>query len=476
MEPGQTARKGSIPLAAIGAGLYWGASMHVLSGLGQPGSISISPAGQLIECSSYISQLIIVSLALLMTVFARHLRNTWPFRALALAAIAANLIPSAFSLLGIITTGREPSVFLSILQGTGMAACVTLWGLRFASLNKREAASEIVFVTCIGFLSFYLMLLFDNLLGSTFDQFCFAFSLVCFVLTDCPIHKIPRDIQWDRVPEIIGFYITRALTGLLLGLSNALCDSHQTAVVPWPILAIVILGISLFVARQLRVKTDGLVFTSFLPIVSIGLFIIPCDGRAGSSAFSSVSTAIIWFAWIALSSFQLSEYKDRFGMDEVSLSCSEKAVIMSCWSLGSLLGQTSIGYFGSEAMHRSADLLGPVVCYGFGLMCAYAMWKIAHAREHARIISEALIPEQQRRDKIYETIAQEYGLTEREREVLSLLAEGHSRAYIQDALCVSNGTAKAHTAHIYQKLDVHKREELISLVESTRKRQDHIDI
>ena len=53
----------------------------------------------------------------------------------------------------------------------------------------------------------------------------------------------------------------------------------------------------------------------------------------------------------------------------------------------------------------------------------------------------------------------------RGREVMSILAEGYTRAYIRGALDVSDGTAKAHIRHVYKKLDIHAREELFDLVE-----------
>lgn len=45
-------------------------------------------------------------------------------------------------------------------------------------------------------------------------------------------------------------------------------------------------------------------------------------------------------------------------------------------------------------------------------------------------------------------------LTEREREILSLLADGYERKAIADQLNISNATVCTHVAHIYEKLKV----------------------
>jgi two-component system response regulator NreC len=52
-------------------------------------------------------------------------------------------------------------------------------------------------------------------------------------------------------------------------------------------------------------------------------------------------------------------------------------------------------------------------------------------------------------------------LSEREREVFQLVAEGHSNKSVAELLCVSPTTVETHRAHILQKLDVHSTAELV---------------
>lgn len=56
------------------------------------------------------------------------------------------------------------------------------------------------------------------------------------------------------------------------------------------------------------------------------------------------------------------------------------------------------------------------------------------------------------------------GLSPREQEVLRLAAEGRSARYIADELTISFNTARSHLRRIYEKLDVHSKQELISLM------------
>ena len=62
-------------------------------------------------------------------------------------------------------------------------------------------------------------------------------------------------------------------------------------------------------------------------------------------------------------------------------------------------------------------------------------------------------------------LADAYGLTPREREVLTEWASGHNAAYVADTLSISLSTAKTHIAHISQKTGTHGREELLRLLD-----------
>ena len=63
-----------------------------------------------------------------------------------------------------------------------------------------------------------------------------------------------------------------------------------------------------------------------------------------------------------------------------------------------------------------------------------------------------------------EKISEEYHLSERECEVLYLLATGNSGRTIQELLTISYNTVKTHMQHIYTKLGIHSRKELELLV------------
>ncbi len=63
-------------------------------------------------------------------------------------------------------------------------------------------------------------------------------------------------------------------------------------------------------------------------------------------------------------------------------------------------------------------------------------------------------------------VRENYGLTKRESEVLELLAEGRSSSYIAGELVLSEHTVRSYVKNIYQKLDVHSKQDLIDFMKA----------
>ena len=107
---------------------------------------------------------------------------------------------------------------------------------------------------------------------------------------------------------------------------------------------------------------------------------------------------------------------------------------------------------------------------------------LRHARSAASISGNALEKETKRparirseqeepsyRDRISKQAAalqRHYRLSARETEVMELIARGNSVARIAEELVVSENTIRTHSKRIYTKLAIHKKQELLDLIES----------
>lgn len=88
------------------------------------------------------------------------------------------------------------------------------------------------------------------------------------------------------------------------------------------------------------------------------------------------------------------------------------------------------------------------------------------AEDTAETAPEADAPTAGRIEQHCAAVARDFGLTPRESEVIVLLAYGRTLAIIARDLHIAQGTARTHIENIYRKLDVHKQQELIDLVDS----------
>lgn len=75
----------------------------------------------------------------------------------------------------------------------------------------------------------------------------------------------------------------------------------------------------------------------------------------------------------------------------------------------------------------------------------------------ARLSGRPVGHEFEKNNRVIETL----GLTDRELQVLDLLAAGNSNKEIADRLFVSTSTVKTHLVHLYQKLDVLRRTQAV---------------
>lgn len=67
-----------------------------------------------------------------------------------------------------------------------------------------------------------------------------------------------------------------------------------------------------------------------------------------------------------------------------------------------------------------------------------------------------------------EEVALKYGISPREREIISMMVQGHPNRTIGEKLFISSTTVKNHIYHIYQKTGVTNKVQLINLMNSPK--------
>ncbi len=108
------------------------------------------------------------------------------------------------------------------------------------------------------------------------------------------------------------------------------------------------------------------------------------------------------------------------------------------------------------------------IAVGYGFLAAYCH----KARfPEVGVEDEGLLPMPETKGlwkKRCRAAAEQHDLSERQYEVLVLVAQGRSAKYIEQALTISLSTVQTHIRNIYHKTGVHSRQELLSLIENTK--------
>ena len=137
-------------------------------------------------------------------------------------------------------------------------------------------------------------------------------------------------------------------------------------------------------------------------------------------------------------------------------------LIRTVWALAALagigLGHAIVSAETSSGLQALTVGIGLAVAFVFTFVFTDRDCIAVLARMPKRAVASPF------RDKM-RSVGARFGLSERELEVMTLVAKGRSAARIADDLSVSPATVNSHISHIYRKLDVHSRQELLDLVE-----------
>lgn len=276
---------------------------------------------------------------------------------------------------------------------------------------------------------------------------------------DRPAPSSRRLIPWK-------FFLILALFELVASYSSAhireaypsLIGSHST----WTTLVggLVLFAWVWWFSNRLPLST---IYRAPAILVCCGLLIVPLFGIGGGVA-GSFCTALGVMLFNALVLLFLCDISKRFGVSALLLFGIEEALLLVGWvGKGAALALDGQGWFGSSGPAVGAVAAVAVIAVVTALVLNRReideRWGIAFLGKRP--------PEENERTRLERRcaqVAEEHRLTPREREVMELLAQGKSLSGVANELIIAEGTAKAHTRHIYEKLGINTRQELLDLL------------
>lgn len=379
---------------------------------------------------------------------------------LGLAAIASVilLLPQAI--------GSLPPALDMGLRMYAIAVPMVVWAFAFASMDKRRAGQNVA-ATMLASACAVLLLVGALEIAPHLTGLPHALTALSALIAGSG-HV--RFLNQRRAPVegtrcvLISFVLSRCACGACIGLCLAAPFAPTTADVSPALVAIGVAALA--IASWMYVRSLDTLYAALpaLLFLSVGAVFLPFFGGS-ITVGAGTCTALAWFAWAAFSAFQLSDLKERCGMAEITLCLVEKAVLSMA-----ILGGCAAFYLAKACIpSKLLETGAPFVLFGSTLLLilaiSYAMARLVSARKEDEMHDRLAQTRAERLQAVFDQLATEFGLSGREQEVLTMLADGYTRTYIRETLGISDGTAKAHIAHVYAKLDVHRKDDLLDLID-----------
>lgn len=235
--------------------------------------------------------------------------------------------------------------------------------------------------------------------------------------------------------------------------SFAAAISAETAAV---ILAGVVLMLVAVVARA-DVNIKNVIVWS-VPVVSAMCLLVPLSGPELHCAFLGISTTC-YTTGILLLQIISSDY----GKERIWLSSATYGIISGC-----TCALASLGYFTPlSEISRLSNLpeyaIAALICMAALVFSLIVERAIKTTSKTQQGIDTPLSTE-----SILQCMAEEYSLTQRETEVLLLMANGRDIPAISKMLVLSQNTIRTHCKHIFAKMHVHTRQECLDIIEAKK--------
>lgn len=224
--------------------------------------------------------------------------------------------------------------------------------------------------------------------------------------------------------------------------------------------ALVIIVAIVMLSRRVEFET---IYGSWLPFLSAAFLLLPVllpSDMGNYQAFSSFSANFGYTASEIFVMTMIGSICYHYGASAIWLFGIERGVRALAMLIGRRLQTVVVG----AGMPIAPLVMIAVLAATFMVFSEKRLdsaWGVRIQSDDSSASSEVV-----RRNTLVKRcsdLARQYSLTQREEEVLILLAEHKTAGDIEHELLIARGTAKAHIGHVYQKLGIHSREELFEI-------------
>ena len=314
------------------------------------------------------------------------------------------------------------------------------------------------------------------------------------------VASVCAGIGYDKEPRSTMLFIFGGLAvfGLALGISRGFpagepvpMDALQRVVHQMGVVVISLFIIWWFIVKRKRLSFSFL-WRIEIMLVAAGMLILSVfPGHFTGLAIATVNiadTLMLGVLWITLQDVARHTTTDVYAVygfawaSRVLSRDAGRVLIMvlgamgaSSYAVTAVIGIVVFALAASMALLLSDGILKLRPLFTEDVAAPAPRSAVSAAREARRAEMEgagastpapAAMPSAQAQPDPQEWFRDAFDLSERETEVALLIAQGRSKSYIAEALCLSENTVRTHAKNVYTKLDVHSKQELIDLLQN----------
>ena len=435
-------------------------------------------SGVMCRCAFVVGALCVVPFKRQISIFLRSQKRVSVYLTSSIGAVFLLTLAAPFELPAIATYLRWACA--------GCAYCFlsNFWVLYRSRMNSYQMKSFIS-LSLLGALILYLAVV------SAYQEVRVLFYLACLLGSICTSVLFHLNIPYDfslyktydemrhipfsvEFPNCIYIFISNAFRMFIL--FTILAFQGSDPLFPFSglvvVVSIVLIAIGIFDSRRKRYINEasismvlGITMAILLALMFVLRDAIPMAIPA------AILTPLLVLSYIQFH-FALDEHIVLFRYDPIFMSGRVRPLIFAGMAFGILVFYLSQTYSGSELSNF----------YHYQFFAAMSILEIAGifirgfndrnplVETNADPDRLSFRPEETAEEDAWRQacmqLAEKLGLTERETEVLVLYAKRLSANEISAAFCISKSTTRSHIHKIYQKFDVHSRDELCQIVDA----------
>ena len=398
--------------------------------------------------------------------YAERVVNAFVIVAAAAQFIGSGLLFAPYYLMDF--DSQALAVFGAVFRGSGSAVLLLGLGRLLCSLEPKRSALIIAGgYTIFGIISLVFSLASRDVIAFAALVFPIA-SGFCLVWCSEKAGTIADNKQPIGVPmlrkiplDTVILLLLCALAGVVSGAftPSSLVDSRAFNVFWMIIYCAVFLAYCIWVFRFKRNDPDAL-WPFLVLIIFSGLFFYSSfstiNSELAASFMSATRRTLMLFCWVFMAA---SIYR-------------QKLPVLLFFGAGNLVFSqfpAMVGYL-IGIMHPQLDsfetsLINVVITAGMALVLVVAIIVVVmKGRAPQGALPDGELPIDATEQAI-EIIAEQYLLSPRESEIALLVVKGYTLPMIGEKLFISTDTVRSHSKSLYRKLGIHKKQELIALVE-----------